>query len=218
MMIWEAALEDTEPGVCVSRCRGNLRQDESIFTIDENKVPLVVYYELPSIFHVNGESRRMARLNVSHQVDSIGACFGAYRAYEPDKDTLLLEIGWGVYYAQNWRAYIKGQHLAILGWHVCCKLRLPFSILAACQESHFYGFRKVTAVESSDFDTNYGPTCPPRLEILDDKSQDITTRTSIESMDGSSQEIGEAAPDVDFGMAVARLVRWGPEPITGRGR
>ncbi|KAI2625363.1 hypothetical protein GGS26DRAFT_593051 [Hypomontagnella submonticulosa] len=110
LLIWEAALPDDTAGICVAKLKGgphsflgNLGDEEIAQGSSEGETgtgasdsklenilePLVVNCKLSPLFHVCSDSRYIARKGVSHRESSIGACFGAFRKYNPKKDILL---------------------------------------------------------------------------------------------------------------------------------
>ncbi|KAI1213667.1 uncharacterized protein F4807DRAFT_195818 [Annulohypoxylon truncatum] len=104
--IWEAASELDEVGICVPRinpdhlhdidplCR-ELESDGSKISESQPKLDvmverLVVNFKLPPVFHICRQSRQVARKAVLHSEDKDGACYGAFREYDPAKDVFFV--------------------------------------------------------------------------------------------------------------------------------
>ncbi|KAI1084047.1 hypothetical protein F5B20DRAFT_363577 [Whalleya microplaca] len=103
-MIWEVASQDTEPGICISK--------ESA-----EGVLLRVFYKLPTVFHACRDSRAVARRYVRHFELDDGACFGAHRCYQPDRDILYLSLQNFMNFPDEfppiWHQGAKARHLAM---------------------------------------------------------------------------------------------------------
>ncbi|KAI0900588.1 hypothetical protein F4806DRAFT_491478 [Annulohypoxylon nitens] len=101
LLIWEAASELEEPGVCIpiptpafyyDAHPGNNApgSDSRVNILDTAFEPLIVNFPLPPVFQVCRSSREVARKMVPHYEDDGGACYGAYRKFDPAKDLFLL--------------------------------------------------------------------------------------------------------------------------------
>ncbi|KAI2466099.1 hypothetical protein F4781DRAFT_367690 [Annulohypoxylon bovei var. microspora] len=107
LMIWEAALEINEVGICIPIVKTQHSKEVAVIdsdsdshnkkpeefdqnTLDAMLQPLIVNCKLHVIFHVCGQSRYIARKRVSHREDDIGACYGAFRNYDPRRDIFFV--------------------------------------------------------------------------------------------------------------------------------
>ncbi|KAI0884600.1 uncharacterized protein GGS22DRAFT_144556 [Annulohypoxylon maeteangense] len=106
LMIWEAASELHEAGICIPTVNPEYRglslgvwlglgfdirrASEHQEWLNDIVGPLVVNCKLPPIFHVCKQSRDIARRNIDHHEDDIGACYGAFRIYDPEKDIFFV--------------------------------------------------------------------------------------------------------------------------------
>ncbi|OTA87089.1 hypothetical protein M434DRAFT_35530 [Hypoxylon sp. CO27-5] len=162
-MIWtEAVLEDIEPGICIPRVRPEYADlHEPVNQVEnageERLQPLTVNCKLSVIFHVNRESRHVAKRTVRHKQDESGACFGAWRDYDPRIDVLFLSLG--LYYSfrmGNWSRAAEIQHIGIT-WPSSYTqwLHLTFIIRNLPK---FQNVQRATMIETGDIDPYYAPT------------------------------------------------------------
>ncbi|KAI2632277.1 hypothetical protein GGR54DRAFT_27370 [Hypoxylon sp. NC1633] len=187
-MVWKAALEETEAGICIPGLEYDFRRrqpdvphdgenyildngENDILDDDDTQVEqLIVNYKLPALFHVCRESRRVAGQTVSTWQDGIwqdgpGPYINAYRRYEPDRDTLFLtpeasHIG-------GWVKAPKVQHLAFE--YPYNEAQILHFMTVAC-ERDFVDLRSVTLVDIAGFDVYSSP--PSRRYEFDEHTMD----------------------------------------------
>ncbi|KAI1461244.1 hypothetical protein F4805DRAFT_454180 [Annulohypoxylon moriforme] len=131
LMIWRAASELNEEGICIPRIDPARRISTFVMyrtlNSDATKIPgaqdainamldpLIVYFKLPTTFHVCKQSRDVARSTVLHHEDEIGACYSAHREYDPEKDIFFYTWKFFLHFRlfTFWEKRKEIKHLAI---------------------------------------------------------------------------------------------------------
>lgn len=168
-------LEDTEPGICIPRVKpeyDDLHEpfNQAANAEEERLQPLTVNYTLPVAFHVNRESRRIAKRTVRHREDDSGACFGAFRDYDPRRDVIFLTLG--LYYSfrmGNWSRAAEIRHIGI-AWPRTYTQWLHLTFIGR-NMPRFQNLQRATMIETGDID----PYRAPATRVFRLQSQDLQT-------------------------------------------
>ncbi|KAI1381608.1 hypothetical protein F4677DRAFT_130932 [Hypoxylon crocopeplum] len=217
MMIWEAALQEIEPGLCIPRFKDDdengIKIEDSSAEKDRDKLPLLlVNCGLSPIFHACSESREVARKTVAHREDNSGACFGASREYDPDEDVLFMSPKfYRLFPMRDWKQAAEVRHVALE--HPDKPLRFRSVLWTFYDVPCFPGLRKLSIVETSGVNIYHEPTGRRfQLRGYIPRNNWDTTGEELSRWRGIlSHRILKAKP-ADLEATLARLARCGSEP------